>query len=265
MKLGIPKNGLRLRENFSRLAWKALLALDGDSGHDFQTNGELALVTALVRRWKAEGVERAMVFDVGANQGHWSVSVMEVAGREGQGVDLHLFEPTQAGQAAIRQQARLSGCRLNAFGLSDVAESREIFFDTPLSGFASLHQRSVDVNLERTERVRLDRFDRYVEEAGIKHVHLLKMDIEGHELQALRGAGEKLSPEFVDCVQFEYGRCNLDSGTSLRDIFGLLESRGFRMAKVLAHGLSGRTYKPWLETYSHGNFVALAPALAESC
>lgn len=87
------------------------------------------------------------------------------------------------------------------------------------------------------------------------------MDVEGHELRVLEGAGRYLSPEFLDCIQFEYGGCDLDSMTSLRSLYRLLEGRGFEMYKIMPGGLLKRGYRPFMENFQYSNYVAASPKL----
>ena len=91
------------------------------------------------------------------------------------------------------------------------------------------------------------------------YVRAMKLDVEGHEVAALRGLGERLRPETVDVIQFEYGGAALDAGTTLRDLYRLLEGRGYALAKLFPRALELRDYRPWAEHFSYANYVALAP------
>lgn len=176
-------------------------------------------------------------------------------------LSVHAFEPASSAVEYLRKRfASEKKFILNPVAASNQAGAQPIYLAAPLSGFASLHQRE-DVDLEQGETIQTVRLDGYIQELGIPHIHFIKMDIEGHELAALRGLGEQLSPQFIDFIQFEYGGANLDAGVPLRDLFRLLSRRGFALARLLPRGLSPRTYKPWLETYQHGNFVAYNPGL----
>jgi Methyltransferase FkbM domain len=110
-----------------------------------------------------------------------------------------------------------------------------------------------------TITVPLIRLGDYLEEQAIGRVDLLKLDVEGSELAALRGLGERLRPEIVDAIQFEYGGTALDAGTTLREAYRLLEARGYVLAKLFPRALEVRGYRAWMEHYAYANYVALAP------
>lgn len=253
----------KIRENISRTLWKLLLGLENRAGDDAASNGEYAFLDkwALFQMNRQPTNERVITFDVGGNQGEYTQAILDACQRHSLQPEIHAFEPSKDGLAHLRKRfAGKAEVLINAQALSDESGMRSLYFDHPLSGFASLHERD-DVLLKHHETIETQRLDTYLDHKGIAHIHLLKMDIEGHELAALKGLGEKLDPAYIDFIQFEYGGANLDAGTSLKGLFSLLERRGFRLARVLPSGLAYRTYKPWLETYQHGNFVAINPLL----
>ena len=51
----------------------------------------------------------------------------------------------------------------------------------------------------------------------------MKMDIEGHEPFALRGAKNSLQKGLFRYIQFEYGGCNIDSRTYLKDFYDIFQ------------------------------------------
>jgi hypothetical protein len=65
-----------------------------------------------------------------------------------------------------------------------------------------------------------------LDELAPPRVHLLKIDVEGHEYDVMRGGRDTLRG--TDLVQFEYNDCAGTAGIRFRDIYGLLEPR-FRL------------------------------------
>ena len=64
-------------------------------------------------------------------------------------------------------------------------------YDSAGSGLASLTKRKLDhfnIDFSKEEKVDIDTIDNYCAENSIDHIHLLKIDIEGHELDVLSGS-----------------------------------------------------------------------------
>ena len=68
----------------------------------------------------------------------------------------------------------------------------------------------------------------------------LKMDLEGHELFALRGAGDYLAPGKIAALAFEFGSANVNSRTFFRDFWELLTPLGYTLYRMVP---GGRTLK----------------------
>jgi FkbM family methyltransferase len=150
---------------------------------------------------------------------------------------------------------------LNRKAVSNRASAVEIYYDTEKSALASLYKRNLDafsVVMNRSEIVETNRLDMYIETMGVRHIHLLKIDIEGHEIAAFEGLGAYLHGDFIDFVQFEYGGANLDSHTSLVDLYSVFNKAGFVMAKVMRNGLEVRPYYPWMDNFQYANYVAVS-------
>lgn len=151
--------------------------------------------------------------------------------------------------------------RLNNFGVSDKNTVATIYYDKEQSGLASLYQRNLEsynLELNQSEQIFLKRMDDYIEKNNIQHIDFVKIDIEGHELKAFEGFGKYLDGEFIDYIQFEYGGCNLDSHTSLMNLYKFLELRGFSIAKMMPKGLEIRIYSPLMDNFNYANYVAIS-------
>ena len=82
-------------------------------------------------------------------------------------------------------------------------------------------------------------------------------------MAAFEGLGSYLNGDFIDFVQFEYGGANLDSHTSLMELYALFEKAGFVMTKVMRNGLDIRPYKPWMENFQYANYVAISRKIVD--
>ena len=64
----------------------------------------------------------------------------------------------------------------------------------------------------------------------------MKMDTEGHELFALRGAANALSKGTILALSFEFGGSSINSRTFFRDYWNLLTQYSYEIYRVLPRG-----------------------------
>lgn len=202
------------------------------------------------------------MFDIGANVGEYSSMLLDNSKKNGVELNLHLFEPTKGCFETISKKFESkNNVTLNNFGVSDSNDTAKIFYDKEQSGLASLYQRNLDsynLELNQSEEIVLKRMDEYIEEKNIEHIDFIKIDIEGHELKAFNGFGSYLNSDFIDYVQFEYGGANLDSHSSLMEIYKFFEERGFSVTKMMPDGLEVRKYSPFMDNFNYSNYVAVS-------
>lgn len=226
---------------------------------DFSKNGEEYFLHQLLLKLKNKSGS-SVIFDIGSNIGNYSKIIVSQAAKCSVDIELHLFEPMTKCFNELEDKFRDKDYILNNFAVSDKTGKASIFFDREKSSIASLYKRNLrdsSINMDKSETIKTRRMDEYIEDKGISHIDFVKIDVEGHELMALKGFGKFLHSNFIDLIQFEYGGTFLDSHTSLRDVYKLLNDRGFKIAKVMPKGLELRKYQPDMENYSYSNYIAI--------
>jgi FkbM family methyltransferase len=224
------------------------------SGGDLASSGELA-VLARLRPY----VAGKPFFDVGANCGEYSELILELYGPA---TVIHAFEPSAAAFAALRQRLAGNGSVVkNHCALSDASATIALFSDRPGSALASVYRRKLDhfeMSTAIEEEVGATRLDDYCAGKNIVEIGLLKLDVEGHELAVLRGAGELLEARRIFAIQFEFGGCNIDSRTFFQDFWYFLTGHGFHLYRILPNGclLALPRYKELYEQFRTTNFLA---------
>jgi len=256
--------------------WRRGLRVLGKMAFDFsenngrpqmESNGEHWLLRQLVAAHAASAKPGPFVVcDAGANAGGYTQAVMEEARRAGCPVEVHAFEPAPCNVEKLRAKfANDERVRIIGAALAEQDGDAMLFGGHTGSSQASLVRRhGCSAAENEAERVAVLRLEDYVATHDLARIDLLKLDIEGAELAALRGLGGCLRPDVVDVIQFEYGGTTLDAGATLRDLYGLLTSRGYVLAKLFPHALERRDYADWMEHYAYANYVALAPRWAAS-
>jgi len=252
-----------IRKKLRSLAWKVFNLIENNGNANFEQNGEKTFIENLLEAFKIKkGKKKIVLFDIGANIGEYSTMLLEKSNRIGLNIELHLFEPTQSCFENISEKFnKESNVELNNFGVSNINDTAKIFYDKEQSGLASLYQRNLDsynLQLNQSEEILLKRIDEYIESKQIQHIDFVKIDIEGHELKAFEGFGDFLNSNFIDYLQFEYGGANLDSHTSLMEVYKFFEDRDFSIAKVMPNGLEMRKYQPFMDNFMYANYVAIS-------
>jgi FkbM family methyltransferase len=240
------------------LVWR----LENTGDGDFTKNGELSFLQSLAVDYKSKNF---IFFDIGANIGEYTEMVLN--NFKNDSVEAHLFEPQKSCFLKLENLFRQKRVRLNNFGLSDSSHTSKLYKDHDQSGLASLYQRDLryyNLQLSEAENIKLEVASTYISNHAIKKINLIKIDVEGHEIAALTGFGSFLNSDNVDYIQFEYGGANLDSKTSLLDLFNFFTERGFWVCKMMKHSLVKQTYHPRFENFMYQNWVAVSPRVLDS-
>jgi FkbM family methyltransferase len=141
-------------------------------------------------------------------------------------VIVHAFEPGKVAFNGLQANTSSYRClKLNNFGLGAERSEMTLHYSEPGSALASLTKRRLDHYRRKSsepdtplsETVQIDTLDNYCKENGIEKIDLLKIDVEGHELDVLAGATEMLSSGKVRFLTFEFGGCNIDTRTFFQD------------------------------------------------
>ena len=193
---------------------------------------------SVLRRVKRAGEKPLVIFDVGANRGDYVQ--LALAQFADQPVIIHTFEPSAAAFAELsRRSAGRNEVVLNNTALGSEAGERILYCDVAGSELGSLYQRLIehhDIHLTSRELVRVQTLDAYCAAHGIERIHLLKLDVEGHELEVFRGAARMFEQKRIAMVSFEFGGCNVDARTFMRDFFQLFTAYKMQLARVTAFG-----------------------------
>ncbi|MCR5878897.1 FkbM family methyltransferase [Phenylobacterium sp. J367] len=198
-----------------------------------------------------------LAVDVGGNIGDYTATLRA----RYPDLEIHTFEPAQRNVARLRTRfAEDPGVRIVPLALSDKGTSTTLYSNVPGSGGASLTRRNLDhlnIRFDLEEKIVTTRFDDYWQAAlQGRPIDLVKLDIEGHELDALNGFGDALAVTRV--VQFEFGGCNIDTRTYFRDFWYFFTERGFTLFRITPFGAWRiRTYREAEENYVTTNFLAV--------
>jgi len=231
------------------------------SGGDVFASGERAVIELMAARCNPP----YCVLDVGSNTGQFLSLLLAILDREL--LNVHCFEPGFTAFSVLRQKtAEEARIRMNNLGLSSERGERVLFYDRPGSPLASLTRRRLDhfgIQLEHSENVKLDTLDNYCFENKLERIHLLKVDVEGHEMEVLRGGEVIFSSNAIEMVLFEFGGCNIDTRTFLQDFFYFFREQHMNLYRITPSGYLYplESYKEMQEQFITTNFLAMRGAL----
>lgn len=222
--------------------------VNGENNCDMHTNGELHWLKEVLPNCKT-------VFDVGANIGNWSALALKY----NPNLDIHCFEPSKATYEILTKQEFIGSVFFNQLGLSATQGEIPLYIFGEDGATNSIHQREIFSNVNtQTESITLDTLDNYCQRLQIEQIDLLKIDVEGYELEVLKGAKEMLKQGRIQRIQFEYGGTYLDAHILLKDMFELLTSHSYQLYKIYPHEVRlVDRYNQQMDNFQYQNWVAL--------
>ena len=225
------------------------------SGGGVQSSGEKSVLDFLTSER-----EPYCIFDVGANKGQYLNMVFkELQNRE---FMIHSFEPSKYTFDLLQKNSPESAkVILNNLGLGKNIGEFTLYSNEQGSGLSSLTKRKLDhfnIDFSESEKIRITTLDNYCFENGIKHIHLLKIDVEGHELDVLNGANKMFAAQSIDVVTFEFGGCNIDTRTFFQDFYYFFKEKKMQLFRITPSGylFPIRKYKEQYEQFITTNFIA---------
>ncbi|MFL0658640.1 FkbM family methyltransferase [Cylindrospermopsis raciborskii UAM/DH-MRr] len=213
---------------------------------------EIAVAKKLMQSLKPE----LLMIDIGGNIGDYTYQL-----RKGfKQAEVHIFEPSIVNVNKLSQ--RFKGdplVILNPVGVSNCEGSFLLYSNEQGSGIASLSKRRLDhfdISFDFSEQIQTICFENYwINQLNRKRINLVKLDIEGHELDALRGFGSAIWA--TELIQFEFGGCNLDTHTTFQDFFYFFKEHNYEIYRITPFGSEKISkYREIDEFYSTTNFIA---------
>ena len=166
------------------------------------------------------------ILDVGANIGFYTMYLSRFG--EKLNAKVHSFEPNPVTFDALEshaEQNNLKNCVLNPFGLSDKAQEIEISYNPKNLGAASVFGNSG----RNKAKVKLRTLDDYCNENNISEIDIIKVDIEGSELNFLEGGKSVInrSKHLLVVMEIVDENCII-AGYDANYLFNYMTERGFK-------------------------------------
>jgi len=199
------------------------------------------------------------VFDVGANVGEWSLMFSD----KYPGSIIHAFEIRKHTGEVLVDKCRLNkNIVINNVGLSDSDEDIVIYYsssdnlDATSTHYPLFEMAENMKGYDNKEVCSVRKSLGYVEMNNIAKIDFLKIDVEGMELDVIRGFGDFIKK--ITIIQFEYGIFNISSKALLYDICSYLKHYDFVIGKIFPKHIDFFEYSFEMENFFGGNYIAVS-------
>jgi len=198
----------------------------------------------------------SLCIDIGGNKGLYTE---EIFNRFPQ-CKIIVFEPSISNSNLLHSKfLENENIIIEQKAVSNFEGETNLYSDKDGSGLASLTKRRLEhfgISFENTEQVLVIKFEDYWKnQLASAKIDLVKLDIEGHELDALNGFGDAL--KFVKIIQFEFGGCNIDTRTYMQDFWYFFSKNNFELFRITPFGKIKITkYRELDEVFKTTNFLA---------
>lgn len=222
---------------FKRISRRLRNLFSGNPKSAYTAEQVEAAEFAFYESWIRPGMT---VFDVGSNVGTTAEYFARKVGSAGV---VHCFEP---GEYAFRElQKRMepwtasATVKLNnaAVGDRDGTTTFHVYPESHSSwnsvGRRPLEKYGIEIQPEKVVEVPIMTLDAYCAEQGIGSIDLLKLDLEGCELQALRGARRMLGEHRVSVCLMEFGQTTFDQNNKPDDVAAFWRSVGYSLRNII--------------------------------
>jgi FkbM family methyltransferase len=196
---------------------------------------ELSQDSAYAQRTLLRGRDVRTIFDVGANTGQ---TARQYAADFPAAV-IYSFEPFDEAFAQLAELAvHLPNVKAQKIAISDISGVRPFFVNkgnmtnSLLPTAPGAVERIGDGAMQALRKVEAptDTIDAFCRAGSIDHIDILKLDIQGGELMALKGASGMLAKHAVSLVYCEVLFANLYAGQAcFCDVFAEMQSCGYSL------------------------------------
>jgi len=204
-----------------------------------------------------------IVFDVGAHHGEWTNEVRKVYRR----CVVHAFEPSLKSFEAlcVNQPEYFTVPIPYAVSCDNGTVDFWEYADVPT--LSTIYKRNehnmkrfgvLDPIVVKVKKISLDSYCSACEISRLLQIDFLKIDVEGSELDVLKGAEKLLATNNIKYIQFEYGGCFPDAGITLKEVYLYLKSFGYKTGLITAQGVEFiQEWDERMENYLYNNYLSV--------
>jgi FkbM family methyltransferase len=247
------------RKNFVKFA----RFLNNESRLDVEnnpkTNGEINVQMCILKILPND--RPVSIFDVGANVGSWTYSLIELSKKFFVKLSIHAFEPCSSTYNTLTRNLQIwdleKQVKANNIALSS-SVGKHCFYSIGTNAGRNSFYPINDNEIQSVEDVEIETIDNYCSKNNLSHIFFIKIDTEGHDLDVIYGCKGLLLNGAIDIIQFEYNHRWINARHFLRDAFEYFKRFDFVIGKITPRGIE--FYTAWdieLESFREANYLAM--------
>lgn len=192
--------------------------------------------------------ESPVIFDVGAHKGSYTEYVLSEVPEAG----CFLFEPNKYLYTFLKSKYKAFNTLIGAsHGPKDFYECEGKWDE-----LSSMYKRPVFNGLPvSSEKVPCITIDQFCSDMSIERIDLLKIDVEGAELDVLKGSETMLSEKKITFLQVEYGGTYPDAGITGLQVIQYVNELGYNIYELVGDKLESIIPERFVEDYRYTNFL----------
>lgn len=188
----------------------------GNATLDMKNSGEIRFLKSILNKNDLPKV----IIDVGANKGDYSKICLNESKNN---LKLILFEPIKETFHILKERFKDENSIIfYNVALGDFNGTSEIYFNKNQFATPSLLINNFETEHLLSEQIEVKILQNLLKDLQIEEVFLLKIDVEGYEMNVLKGALEFIKNKKIKNIQFEFGKSNMNNKNYFKDFYNLL-------------------------------------------
>ena len=216
--------------------------------YNFEENGEFWLLNSITK------CSDQIFLDVGANTGEYSLKIRQLFPKS----RIYSFEPSpKTYEKLVENTKSFKNIFPKKIGLSKEPKTAVLYEYLPYSGRNTLNGFSTGLQYSDRYSIEVSTGDIFLKEISFKgNISLLKIDVEGHELDVLKGFLETLGNKKIEIIQFE--RATAANTDRIYDFYNFLIPLGYKLGKLFPNFIEiYENYNCTLDEYIGSNWIAI--------
>lgn len=207
---------------------------------------------------------KPVIFDIGSNKGEWSDVLMNGLDE----CDVHFFEPNEMlltyTKVKYDYHKNITYNNFAAWGKDDT-ELDFYYFTNENNGLSSVyHNPQWDYLPMQRGKVKSKTIATYCKEKSINNVDIIKIDVEGAEVDVMFGVLELLRESKVRFIQIEYSPHYKVSKRTFYEVIGMVNAFGYNVYSFDGDYFKLETQEGFIEDFRLENFIVTKEQLQNS-